>query len=358
MSDNEKLKPHRDAIDHIDSEILRLLNQRATHAQAIGHIKGDQVIYRPEREAVVLRRVQELNPGPLSNLAVARLQRAIMSECLALERPLTIAYLGPKGTFTEQAALKHFGQAVQTQPCSSIDEAFRLVEANQADYVITPIENSTEGSIGRSLDLLVRTPLKACGEVILRIHHHLLRKNNEQQGFDKVYAHAQALAQCRNWLDKNLPAGVARIAVDSNAEAARMAAQESSAVAIASLMAAEYYQLCALANNIEDEPNNTTRFLVLGHNNTNPSGRDKTSLIVAVPNQAGAVHALLQPFADHGVSMTKLESRPSHGGLWEYVFFIDIEGHQQDQKIYAALAELQQRSAFVKVIGSYPVAVI
>lgn len=358
MSDNNKLKPHRAAIDQIDAEILRLLNQRASHAQAIGNIKGDRVIYRPEREAEVLRRVQKLNPGPLSNHAIARLQRAIMSECLALERPLTIAYLGPQGTFTEEAAFKHFGQAVHTLPCPSIDEAFRLVEECKADYVVTPVENSTEGSIGRSLDLILKTPLKACGEVILRIHHHLLRAYYDQQGFNKVYAHAQALAQCRNWLDKNLSEEVARIAVASNAEAARMAAADNSSVAIASKIAAEHYQLCALANNIEDEPNNTTRFLVLGHNETSVSGRDKTSLIVAVPNNAGAVHDLLQPFADYGVSMTKLESRPSHGGLWEYVFFIDIEGHQQDQIVNAALANLQQRSAFLKLIGSYPQAIM
>ncbi|MCO6504112.1 MAG: prephenate dehydratase [Snodgrassella sp.] len=358
MSDNDKLKPHRAAIDQIDAEILQLLNRRASHAQAIGNIKGDQLIYRPEREAAVLRRVQQFNPGPLSNHAVARLQRAIMSECLALERPLTIAYLGPQGTFTEQAAVKHFGQAAQTQPCSTIDEAFRLVEANQADYVVTPVENSTEGSIGRSLDLLVKTPLKACGEVILRIHHHLLRASAEQQDFDKVYAHAQALAQCRNWLDKNLPKQVARIAVASNAEAARMAAADNSAVAIASMMAAKHYQLYALASNIEDEPNNTTRFLVLGYNETTASGRDKTSLIVAVPNKAGAVHQLLLPFAEHGVSMSKLESRPSRGGLWEYVFFIDVEGHQQDSALSAALNDLQQCSAFLKLIGSYPQAIM
>lgn len=358
MSDNDKLKPHRDAIDQIDSEILRLLNQRASHAQAIGTLKGEGIVYRPEREAIVLRRVQKLNPGPLSSQAVARLQRAIMSECLALERPLTVAYLGPQGTFTQQAAIKHFGQAAQTQPCTSIDEGFRLVEAQQADYVVTPIENSTEGSVGRSLDLLVTTPLKACGEVNLRIHHQLLRAIDSTEGITKIYAHAQALAQCRSWLDKNLPEQTARIAVASNAEAARLAAADSSAAAIASLMAADHYQLLILAQNIEDEPNNTTRFLVLGRNVTSSSGRDKTSLIVAAPNKAGAVHDLLLPFADHHVSMTKLESRPSRGGLWEYVFFIDIEGHQQDADVAAALTALQQRSAFLKIIGSYPQAVL
>jgi chorismate mutase / prephenate dehydratase len=358
MSDNDKLKPHRDAIDQIDSKILQLLNQRAGHAQAIGTLKGEGIVYRPEREAAVLRRIQEQNPGPLSGQAVARLQRAIMSECLALERPLTVAYLGPQGTFTEQAAIKHFGQAAQTYPCASIDEGFRLVESQQADYVVTPIENSTEGSIGRSLDLLVTTPLKACGEVNLRIHHQLLRAVASDQGINKVYAHAQALAQCRNWLDKNLSEQVVRIAVASNAEAARLAAADSNAVAIASLLAADHYHLQILAQDIEDEPNNTTRFLVLGRNVTTSSGRDKTTLIVAAPNKAGAVHDLLQPFADHHVSMTKLESRPSRGGLWEYVFFIDIEGHQQDRAVAAALAALQQRSVFLKLIGSYPQAVI
>ncbi len=358
MSDNDKLKPHRDAIDEIDATVLDLLNRRASHARAIGELKGTGVVYRPEREAAVLQRIQGLNRGPLPNEAVARLFREVMSECLAVERPLTITYLGPAGTFTQLAAIKHFGHAAHTLPCATIDECFRLVEARQADYVVAPVENSTEGSVGRSLDLLVSSPLKACGEVVLRIHHHLLRKLPEKDGIRTVYAHAQALAQCHEWLNKNLPEQVARISVSSNAEAARLAAEDSHAAAIASQAAAERYGLIKLAANIEDEPNNTTRFLVLGHQGTDPTGRDKTSLIVSAPNKAGAVHGLLQPFSAHGVSMTKLESRPSRAGLWDYVFFIDIEGHADDAKIQAALQDLSAQAAFMKLIGSYPLAVL
>lgn len=358
MSDNHKLKPHRDAIDSIDSTILRLLNERAAHAHAIGELKGSRAVYRPEREAEVLRRIQSLNRGPLPDETVARLFREIMSECLAMERPLTITYLGPQGTFTEQAAIKHFGHAAHTQPCASIDDCFHQVEARQADYAVVPVENSTEGSVGRSLDLLVSTPLQACGEVVLRIHHHLLRSVAHREGISKVYAHAQALAQCHDWLNNNLPDTVARISVSSNAEAARLAAEETTAAAIASQMAAERYRLTQLANNIEDEPNNTTRFLILGHRDTESTGHDKTSLIVSAPNKAGAIHHLLQPFSAHGVSMTKLESRPSRAGLWAYVFFIDIEGHRHDKHIQSALDDLSERAAFIKLIGSYPTAVL
>ncbi|MGO3858990.1 prephenate dehydratase [Neisseriaceae bacterium CLB008] len=358
MSVDEQLAPHRAAIDQIDQTIVKLLNERAGHAQAIGVLKGSGVVYRPEREAEVLRRIKAINPGPLPDEAVARLFREIMSECLAIERPLTITYLGPEGTFSQLAATKHFGHAAHTQACATIDECFRLVEARQADYVVAPIENSTEGAVGRTLDLLVSSPLQACGEVVLRIHHQLLRQTEGLVGVTKVYAHAQALAQCHDWLSKNLPDTVERISVSSNAEAARLAAQESSAVAIASQAAAERYDLLKVATNIEDEPNNTTRFLVLGHQLTNSTGLDKTSLIVSAPNQPGAVHTMLQPFADFGVSMTKLESRPSRAGLWEYVFFIDIEGHQEDNGVRAALAELANRAAFIKQIGSYPVAVL
>ncbi|MDO5686772.1 MAG: prephenate dehydratase [Neisseria sp.] len=353
----ENLTPHREAIDSIDAHILQLLNQRAAHARAIGELKGTGVVYRPEREAVVLQRIRGLNQGPLSNESVARLFREVMSECLALERPLTICYLGPEGTFTQQAAIKHFGHAAHTRACATVDEAFRTVEARQADYVVAPIENSTEGAVGRSLDLLVSSSLSACGEVVLRIHHHLLCRQPEKNGITKVYAHAQALAQCHEWLNKNLP-DAARLPVSSNAEGARMAGEDANAAAIASQAAAERYGLLKVAANIEDEPNNTTRFLVLGHQQTQSTGHDKTSLVVAAPNKAGAVHDLLQPFADFGVSMTKLESRPSRAGLWEYVFFIDIEGHHTDENVQAALEALRERAAFVKLIGSYPLAVL
>lgn len=359
MSDDSQLLPHRNAIDSIDQQILQLMNQRAKHARAIGELKGTGVVYRPEREAQILHRIQNLNKGPLPNEGVARLFREIMSECLAVERPLTIAYLGPQGTFTQLAAIKHFGHAAHTVACPTVDESLRLVEARQADYVVAPIENSTEGSVGRTLDLLVETPLKVCGEVVLRIHHHLLRKNNSFNELKIVYAHSQALAQCQRWLAKNLPQNVNCVAVSSNGEAAKLASENPHAAAIASQAAAEIYQLHKLASNIEDEPNNTTRFLVLGYQETVPCGQtDKTSLIVSAPNKAGTLHQIIEPFTQAGISLTKFESRPSRTGLWEYIFFIDIEGHHLENQVQTALNQLKNSAAFVKIIGSYPVAVI
>ncbi|MBR6026887.1 MAG: prephenate dehydratase [Neisseriaceae bacterium] len=353
MSCDKELQPHRDAIDNIDAQILNLLNQRATHAHKIGELKGTGVVYRPDREAAVLNRLRKLNDGPLSDTAVVRLFREVMSECLALERPLSICYLGPEGTFTHLAALKHFGHAAQTTACATIDEAFRMVEARQADYLVAPVENSTEGAIGRTLDLLVSTSLNVCGEVVMRIHHNLLRKIANMEGIQKIYAHPQALAQCHEWLNKNL-SQAQRIPVSSNAQGALLATEDESSVAIASSLAAERYQLQQIAFNIEDEPNNTTRFLVLGQQNPNSTGKDKTSLVVGAPNRAGSVHRLLQAFSDYGVSMTKLESRPAKNMLWEYVFFIDIEGHQQDENVAKSLNVLEEQASFVKRLGSYP----
>ena len=357
MSD-ELLTQHRNAIDTIDEQVLQLLNQRAAHARSIGEIKGGGVIYRPEREAQVLRRIKDLNPGPLSGESVARLFREIMSECLALEKPLSIAYLGPEGTFSQAAARKHFGHAANTVACVSIDEAFRAVESRTLDYVVAPVENSTEGAVGRTLDLMVSSPLKICGEVVLRIHHHLLRKNPDAAPPRKVYSHAQSLAQCHEWLNRYLP-DAERVSVASNAEAARLASEDETVAAIAGEAAAERYALTRIASNIEDEPNNTTRFLVLGHQACVPSGgADKTSVVCSAQNKPGAVHSLLEPIAAAGVSMTKFESRPSRTGLWEYVFFIDLIGHETDANVATALEQLRERAAFVKVIGSYPAAVL
>ncbi|MBE9610696.1 prephenate dehydratase [Chitinilyticum piscinae] len=357
MSD-DLLKVHRDAIDAIDAQVLQLLNQRAKHAHTIGEIKGGGIVYRPEREAQVLTRIKELNEGPLPDETVARLFREIMSACLALERPLTIAFLGPEGTFSQAAAIKHFGHAASTLACASIDEAFRAVEARSADYVVAPVENSTEGAVGRTLDLMVTSPLKICGEVVLRIHHHLLRSVEGLAGIKRVYSHAQSLAQCHEWLNKNLPADVERVSVASNAEAARLASLDAECAAIAGDAAAEKFGLLKLAQNIEDEPNNTTRFLVLGYQETVPSGKDKTSLVISAPNRPGALAELVEPLARNGVSMSKFESRPSRTGLWEYVFFVDVEGHAHEARLQAALAELRNTAAFVKVLGAYPLAVI
>ena len=355
---DDQLLPHRNAIDEIDRQVLQLLNQRAAHARAIGELKGTGTVYRPEREAQVLRRIKDLHPGPRPDESVARLFREVMSECLALERPLTVAYLGPQGTFTQLAAIKHFGHAAHTVACATVDDSLRQAEARQADFAVAPVENSTEGSVGRTLDLLVSTPLRACGEVVLRIHHHLLSRADSRDDIDVVYAHAQALAQCHHWLNNNLPARVRRVAVASNAEAARLAQEEPKAAAIAGQAAAEIYRLNKLADSIEDEPDNTTRFLVLGHQEVAAGGRDKTSLVVSTPNKVGALNRLIEPFTRAGVSMSKFESRPSRSGLWEYLFFIDIEGHAGDDNVAAALAELRERTGFVKVIGSYPQAVL
>ena len=356
MSD-QQLKQHRDAIDAIDVQILGLINRRAEHARQIGEVKGGGVMYRPEREAQVLRRIKELNQGPLPDEMAARLFREIMSACLSLERPLNVGFLGPLGTFTESAAVKQFGHAALLTPCRSIDEVFRATESGQTDFAVVPVENSTEGAVGRTLDLLIQTSLKVCGEVVLRIHQHLLRKSATLAGIQRVYSHSQSLGQCHEWLNAHLP-NVERIPVTSNAEAARLAAQDDSSAAIAGEAAAERYELIKVVANIEDEPNNTTRFLVLGQQDAPPSGKDKTSLLLTAKNQPGAVHELLAPLAATGVSMSKFESRPAKGGTWEYVFFVDVEGHRDVEPVRTAMEQLRERAVMLRVLGSYPVAVL
>lgn len=355
MSDS--LKQYRDKIDAIDEQMLDLVNERARLAREIGSLKGNGTIYRPEREAQVLRRLIDHNKGPLSDEAITAIFRQVMSNCRALEKELSVAFLGPLGTFSEEAATKQFGELSAPVQCSSIDEVFRVVEAGRVDYGVVPVENSTEGAIGRTLDLLIGTNLKICGEVELPVHHNLLSRQDNPEKIRKLYSHTQSLAQCHEWLNQNLP-NVERHAVISNAEAARIAAEEENAAAIAGLRAAELFKLNVLARNVEDDPRNTTRFLILAAHDVAPSGRDKTSLAMATRNLPGAMVSLLEPLARHQVSMTKLESRPSKTGIWEYVFFVDIEGHHDDDAVAKALVELQQRAAFLKVLGSYPVAVI
>ncbi len=357
-----QLKQHRDQIDAIDEQVLKLVNQRAQLARQIGTLKDDGVIYRPEREAQVLRRLQANNSGPLSNEAVSNIFRAVMSNCRALEKELAIAFLGPLGTYSEEAALKQFGLGKMAVVCGSIDEVFRSVEAGQVDYGVVPVENSTEGAIGLTLDLLLASSLKICGEVTLPIHHCLLSKQTDISQISHVFSHTQSLAQCHEWLGKNLPKAE-REAVTSNARAAQMihdlvAADGTFAAAIASKRAADLFGLNVLVENIEDDAKNTTRFLVLGAHDVAPSGNDKTSLVMTSKNTPGAMVQLLEPLARHGVSMTKFESRPSKQGLWDYVFFVDLEGHQNDTKVQAALMECEQRASFLKVLGSYPAAVI
>ncbi|HEY8118026.1 MAG TPA: prephenate dehydratase [Methylophilaceae bacterium] len=354
---SDKLKQCRDQIDAIDGQLLTLVNERAKLAREIGNLKNGGPIYRPEREAQVLRRLLEHNAGPLSGDAVTAIFRSVMSNCRALEKELSVAFLGPLGTFSEEAANKQFGGLSAPVQCSSIDEVFRMVESAKVDYGVVPVENSTEGAVGRTLDLLMATSLNICGEIELAVHHNLLSKTTELSSIRKVYSHAQSLSQCHEWLNQNLP-GVELQAVVSNAEAAKLAMADGGAAAIASRRAGELFGLNIVAENIEDDPKNTTRFLVLATHDVGPSGKDKTSLVLAAKNQPGAVVALLEPLAQHRVSMTKFESRPSRIGMWEYVFFVDIEGHHQDTEVANALSELRQRASLLKVLGSYPVAVI
>lgn len=363
MSDDlsKELAGVRAEIDGIDGELLKLLNQRARCAQKVGEIKARHGeaghIYRPEREAQVLRRIQGYNPGPLGDEQVTWFFREVMSACLSLEQPLGIAFLGPLGTFSESAATKHFGHAARLLPQTSIDDVFREVESAHAHYAVVPVENSTEGAVGRTLDLLMQTSLKVCGEVVLRIHQHLLRKSATLDGIQRVYSHSQSLGQCHEWLNAHLP-HVERIPVTSNAEAARLASLDETSAAIAGEAAAERYELIKVVANIEDEPNNTTRFLVLGQQDAPPSGKDKTSLLLTAKNQPGAVHELLAPLAASGVSMSKFESRPAKGGTWEYVFFVDVEGHRDIEPVRTALDTLRDKAVMLRVLGSYPVAVL
>jgi chorismate mutase/prephenate dehydratase len=359
MSNEPELQDLRARIDELDAELLQMITTRAELAKAVAAAKGGEATdyYRPEREAQVLRKIISRNRGPLSDEEMARLFREIMSACLALEKPLCIAYLGPEGTFTQAAALKHFGHSVATEALPAIDVVFREVEAGDCNYGVVPIENSTEGVVNHTLDMFLRSPLRICGEVSLRIELHLLSPESDLVAVQRVYAHQQALAQCREWLDGNLPRAE-RIAVSSNGEAARRVAGEAGAAAVAGDAAAELYGLRRLASRIEDEPGNTTRFLVIGTQPAGRSGQDKTSLLVGVKNEPGALYRMLEPMARHGLSMTRIESRPSRRGIWDYVFFVDVEGHVEDPQVASALKELEQHASLFKVLGSYPRALI
>ena len=353
----DDIAKHRAEIDALDEKIAALLNARATRAAAIGKLKANGGAYRPEREAEVLRRIAGANRGPLANEALVRLFTEIISACRSLEEPLSVAYLGPQGTFSEMALAKQFGASVEAQPCGSIDEVFRAAETGAAQYAVVPVENSTDGAIGRTLDLLLATPLKICAEVVLRVQQNLMARGASMKGIRKVYSHPQSLAQCHGWLAQHLP-GAQRVPQASNAEAARMAAKEKSAAAIGPEIAAERYKLKVLARAIEDDPRNRTRFLVLGSHDAGPSGKDRTSLVMTTHNRPGSLHELIASFSTHGVNMSRLESRPARTGQWEYYFYIDLEGHQQDEKLAKAVAELRDKAPFVKVFGSYPAAVL
>lgn len=357
---NLDLKSIRQQIDAIDEQLLTLFNRRAECAIQVAEAKksnlkeGERLeFFRPDREAQVINRLKELNQGPLSDLEAGRLIREVMSACLALEQPLKIAYLGPEGTFTQAAALKHFGNSVDTIAYSCIPDVFSAVQAGHADFGLVPVENSTEGVISHTLDMFIQSNLKVCGEVEVRIHHQLANLSQDSADISKIYSHQQSLAQCRNWLDHNFPA-IERIPVSSNAEAARIAAQDSHAAAICGVQAVDIFGLKICYENIEDLANNTTRFMVIGGIEVEPSGVDKTTVLISAHNAPGALLSLLKPLAENSISMNKIESRPSPDRLWEYVFFIDIDGHQKDDNVAKALSELEQKAALFKVLGSYP----
>jgi chorismate mutase/prephenate dehydratase len=353
----------RTEIDALDQQLQTLINRRALLAQQVGiskHAAGHTVdFYRPEREAQVLRAALERNHGPLRNEEIARLFREIMSACLAQQEPLKVAFLGPEGTYTQAAVYKHFGHSVRALALGTSDEVFHEVEAGNADFGVVAVENSSEGTVTHTLDRLVSSPLHICGEVELRIRHCLMGRMESLAGIARVCAHAQALAQCRLWLDENLP-DAERVPVSSNAEGARRARDEHGTAAIAGETAAEVYGLRLLVNEIEDRADNTTRFLVIGRKLLERSGNDKTTLLVSTSSTAapGALHRLLEPLAKNRISMTRIESRPSRRGKWHYVFFIDIEGHVNDRPVARALRSLKARASLFRIIGSYPRSVL
>ncbi len=357
------LSKARARIDQLDQDLQKLIAERASIALEIREIKAKQPAgatgdhYRPAREAQVLRRAIARNralKSPVSDETMARLMREIMSACLALESPLAVSYLGPEGTYTQAAVYKHFGHQVDARVANAIDEIFRDVESGSATYGVVPIENSTEGVVSSTLDLLAQTPLTICGEVWLPVHHHLLTNHKKTRDIRRVFAHAQSFAQCRKWLDTQLP-HAERIAVASNGLAAQMVKKAGKGAAIAGAAAGELYKLRVVASNIEDDPNNTTRFLVIGRQNPEPTGADTTSLVMSAhKDRAGALFQLLEPFSASSINLTKIESRPSRRAAWDYNFFIDLEGHQDDEAVKKALAQVRAHAATFKVLGSYP----
>ncbi|WP_066013183.1 MULTISPECIES: prephenate dehydratase [Endozoicomonas] len=358
----EKLGQLRIQIDSLDQKILDLISERARCAQEVARVKTEAdpsaVFYRPEREAQVLRKIMKKNDGPLNDEEMARLFREIMSACLALEDPVKVAFLGPEGTFTQQASLKHFGHSAVCVPMAAIDEVFREVAAGAVNYGVVPVENSTEGVVSHTLDSFLDSSLKICGEVVLRIHQHMMvSENTRRDHITRIYSHAQSFAQCRKWLDSHWPMAE-RVAVSSNAEAAKRIKGEWNSAAIAGDMAAEMYGLEKIAEKIEDRPDNSTRFLIIGNQPVPPSGDDKTSVVISMRNQPGALHAILEPFHVHNIDLTRVETRPSRTGIWNYVFFVDFEGHQDDPVVRKVLEKLGERANDLRVLGSYPKGVL
>ena len=351
----EELRHMRDQIDAVDDQLLALLVRRAELVEEVGRRRNlvNAPVFRPEREVAIIERMAAANPGPLGPSSIAAIWVEIISGCRALERVMRVSYLGPAGTYSEQAVRTLFGHRVEMVPCSTFDEAIREAEAGAVDCALLPVENSTEGTVGRTLDILLRTPLKISAEISLPIHHSLLHKDGDRKAIRAIAAHPQALAQCQHWLDENFP-GVERMPVSSNGQAAEMASRDGSIAAIAGQLAAQRYGLQSVAERIEDDPNNRTRFAAIGDFTPEACGLDQTSLILSVPDRAGAVVSLIEPLARHGVSMKRFESRPARQGTWEYFFYIDLVGHRHDSNVALALAEIRERAAFFKDLGSYP----
>lgn len=362
--DESGLDSIRSQIDAVDQQLHALINQRAGLARQVGDSKrkdGAQAdFYRPEREAEVLRMAKTRNRnGPLSDEEILRVFREIMSACLAQETQVKVAYLGPEGTYSQSAVLKHFGHSVQTHSLKSIDEVFFEVQGGRADFGVVPVENSSEGAVSNTLDRFMTTKLHICGEVELRVHHNLIGRMKDLAEVRRICAHPQALGQCSTWLDEHAP-GVERVPVSSNAEGARRARDEAGTAAIAGLIAAQIYDLEILASNIEDSDDNTTRFFVVGAKQLRPTGSDKTTIMVsgAESTESGMLFRLLEPLAKNKVNMTRIESRPSRRRKWDYVFFIELEGHADEKPVAKALAELRKRASLFRILGSYPRAIL
>jgi len=379
MTDKQPTMPTleslRDRIDAIDLEIQNLLNERAGNALQVAKVKKQSAIkeakdncsdmptlpdatpvvsfYRPEREATILKKIASRNQGPMRDVHVQRIFREIISASLSLEEQLKIAYLGPHGTYSEEATMKHFGRSVIGVPHSSIADIFSAVEADSVRFGVVPVENSTEGTINHTLDLLMQTPLQICGEVLLRINHQLLSQCTDPANIKAVHAHPQSLAQCRGWLDENLP-NTDRVSESSNAAAAALAVENDTIAAIAGVSAGLRYKLPTIAQNIEDIKTNTTRFLVIGKQEVPPSGDDATSLLISAPHKPGGLRRMLKPMEEAGISMTRIESRPGRTAMWEYVFFIDVCGHQTDDTLAPVLEQLRDEAVGLRVLGSYP----
>lgn len=352
----QALAPLRMKIDALDAQILALLNARAQVALEVGaekHARGEPV-YRPEREAQVLAGLGARNSGPLKTEGVQAIWREVMSACRAIEAVQTVAYLGPSGTYSEQAVKQQFGSSVALLPCATIDAVFRAVEVGSAEFGVVPMENSTEGVISRTLDLLLTTPLTICAELALPIHHHLMTASGTLEGVTHIVGHPQTLAQCHGWLAANA-AHLPVQAAASNGEGARLASTQPHIAALAGSAALTHYGLIAVHERVQDDPHNRTRFAVIGNHQTQPCGADQTSLILSVPNKPGAVYEMLKPLAEHGVSMTRFESRPARNGQWDYYFYVDVQGHAASAQTAQALAALKEKTAFYKLLGSYPV---